>query len=60
VTRKEAVAGGTLAGLCRDDAPDADRVGQWLFDTYLLERAKGRTEVDARRRLLEVMRSGSR
>lgn len=53
-------AGGTgnsSGGLCKDGAPDADRVGRWLFDAYLLERAKGRTEIDARQRLLDVMRS---
>ena len=48
---------GVSDGICRDGAPDVDRIGRWVFDTYLLERAKGRTEIDARQRLLDVMRS---
>jgi hypothetical protein len=60
VTRRAASGGGPIAGLCTDDALDTDRVGRWLFDTYLLERAKGNTEIDARQRLLEVIRSSSR
>jgi len=55
-----AVGTGGPGGVCTDGAPDVDRIGRWLFDTYLLERAKGSTEIDARQRLLEVMRSGSR
>lgn len=47
-------------GICRNGAPDVDRIGRWLFDTYLLERARGGTEIDARQRLLDVMRSGNR
>ena len=50
---------GATVGLCKSGALDVDRIGQWLFDTYLLERAKGGTEIDARQRLLEVMRAGN-
>ncbi len=53
-------AGNSSDGICKDGAPDVDRIGRWLFDAYLLERAKGRTEIDARQHLLEVMRAGSR
>jgi hypothetical protein len=51
---------GPSDGICRDGAPDVDRIGRWVFDTYLLERAKGATEIDARQRLLDVMRSPPR
>ena len=53
-------SGGAGVGLCKADALDVDRIGRWLFDTYLFERAKGGTEIDARQRLLEVMRASSR
>ena len=52
--------GDPAGGMCKNGAPNADRIGQWLFDTYLLERARGGTEIDARQRLLEVMRSTNR
>ncbi len=48
---------GPSDGICRNGAADVDRIGRWVFDTYLLERAKGATEIDARQRLLDVMRS---
>jgi hypothetical protein len=51
---------GPLDGVCGNGAPDLDRIGRWLFDTYLLERAKGATEVDARQQLLTVMRANHR
>ena len=55
-----AASGSSSTGICKDGAPDVDRIGRWLFDAYLLERAKGRTEIDARQQLLEVMRAGGR
>lgn len=57
---RASVAASPSDGICGDGAPDVGRIGRWLFDTYLLERARGATEIDARQRLLEVMRSGNR
>jgi hypothetical protein len=41
--------------LCKNGAIDLEVIGTRLFDVYLLARAEGASEVQARQRLLEAM-----
>jgi hypothetical protein len=52
---REGQTPGPSVRVCSSGALDVPAVGKWLFDVYLLERAKGRTEVDARQRVVDVM-----
>lgn len=48
---------GHAVSLCQNSALDVDLIGRWLFDTYLLARAKGGTEIAARQRVVDGMRA---
>jgi hypothetical protein len=47
-------------GLCKDGALDLQAIGSRVFDAYLLERARGRTEIEARQATLDAIARTSR
>jgi hypothetical protein len=57
---RSAPATGQPAGLCKEGTVDLKTIGNSLFDLYLLERAKGKSEVEARQRTLDAMRQAAK
>ena len=59
-TGRSSPSGAGGSGICKDGAPDLQVIGTRLFDTYLLERARGKTEIEARQATLDAIGGASR
>ncbi len=47
---------GQPAGLCPNGQPDVEGIRRWILDVYAGERARGASDADARRRVIEAIR----
>ena len=47
---------GRPAGLCPEGRPDVEAIGTWILDVYVKQRARGASEAESRRRVIEAIR----